>query len=222
MSKNMFFLSITLGIFAVLTATLLSPTKTYAWAELSEPAYTFDIATKTDEQTASGTYAEMSNWRDRNYAVYEYNNGSNTGTVIMAVWDLSGSRAGSISDGGPNFTSIYAAFLCRWTMDGSYLYGCQWGGVLSADHVFNVHLTEEYIDAQDPDTWTPPDGYLGGGSGIHLTLKTTTPEVSTVGRGLLVFGNRGFRSRWIPVPSELFRGHDKSARRVDCEPHHAQ
>lgn len=168
MFKKYLFLSITLGIFAVLTATLLSPTKTFAWAELTEPAYTFDIATKMDEQTASGTYAEMSNWRDRNYAVYEYNNGSNTGTVIMGVWDTTGSRAGSITDGGSGFTSINAALLCRWTMDGSYLYGCQWGGGLSADHVFNVHLTQEYIDAQNPETWTPPDGYLGGGSGNPL------------------------------------------------------
>lgn len=172
------FFSITLVGLASLMGAILFSAQTFAWAELSEPAYTFDIATKVDEQTASGTYSSMSNWRDRNYAVYEYNNGSNTGTVILGVWDATNvnGRIGSIGDGGSGFTFINAAFFCRWTMDGSYLYGCQWGGGLTADHVFNVSLTEEYIDLQDPETWTPPEGYLGSGGNPLDPENDNTPR----------------------------------------------
>lgn len=174
MSRMKFFLSITLVVLATIPTTiLLSPTAN-AWAEITSPAYTFDISAKTDEQTASGKYSSFSNWRDKNYAVYEYNNGSNTGTVIMGVWDTTGTYAGSIADAGAGYTSIYARFMCRWTMDGSYLYGCQWGGSLAADNVFNVHLTQEYIDAQNPATWTPPAGYLGGSGGDELDNNVST------------------------------------------------
>lgn len=162
------FLSITLGIFAALTATLLSPTKTFAWAELTEPAYTFDIAAETDAQTASGTYSSYSNWRDRNYAIFEYNDGdpgAGSGTVIMAVWS---DDSWGIEDGGTGMSYVSSQFLCGWYFGGG-LIGCQWGaGAMPANNLYNVKLNQAWIDTTNPETWTPPESYLGGGSGNPL------------------------------------------------------
>lgn len=171
MFSRIHFFSITLGVFAVLTATFLLPSTANAWTEIQEPAYTFDIGAKLDEQTASGTWASWSDWRTQNYAIFEYNNGgephAGSGTVIIGVWRDDQTGYG-VFDGGTDATSVNFPFLCRWTFDGGYLYGCQNGGSMTANNLFGVKLNQAWIDAQNPTTWTPPNGYLGGGGSNPL------------------------------------------------------
>lgn len=168
---TMNFRSITLGgLVASLLVAILFSAQTFAWAEISPPAYTFDIAAKTDEQTV-GEYASYANWREKNYAVFEYSTGgdpnSPSGTVIMAVWN--DNETPLMDYGTPDITYVSSSFLCRWNMDGNYLYGCQnGGGGMPAKNLFAVHLTQAHIDLQDPQTWTPPEGYLGGGGSNPL------------------------------------------------------
>ena len=120
-----------------------------------------------DQATDGGTWGAWHNWREENYVIYEYNNGgepqAGSGTVIVAVWRNTLS-SGGISDGGADTTYVNSAFLCRWTFDGNYLYGCQNGGSMGINNLFNIKLNQEWIDLNDPNTFEPPEDYLGGAS----------------------------------------------------------
>lgn len=157
------YIALLLSLFAVLSISLSVSSSASAWSSITTPPeYTFDIASKIDGETNGGTWGAWSNWRDRNYAVFEYNAGSPTGTVILAVWNDSDEGVAEAS----GITIVSSSFLCRWTFDGGYLYGCQGGGGgMNAGKLYGIKLNRAWLDNHPAVAEDLPPAYIKDGSG---------------------------------------------------------
>jgi len=151
MFSRIHFFSITLGIFAVLTATFLFPTSASAWAPTASPPWTGDLEARLDTALAGSS---VENWRELNYATANYDGSS----FLFFVGD---DTQFSIGDGGSGYTSFNGR-LCRWYYDVGTSPGCNplnssYG--LSSDTVYSLHLSDTFATNQPTQYGWIEDNY---------------------------------------------------------------